>query len=101
MQYPSCKYAKGLPLSFEGIWKGTFSFKKWYIKGKGLNLGVKPPRRKCVSLPRAVLRTSTVSRQEPMVIGSWSRISSELAFLREDLPSSGLHRILSSMSGCI
>ena len=43
MQSSKQGMCKGYHLSIEGIRKGYLFCKKWYIKGKGLDLGAEPP----------------------------------------------------------
>ena len=42
---------KGYHLSIKGIQKGYLFREKWYIKGKGLDLGAKPPRKNICWVP--------------------------------------------------
>ena len=43
MQSSKQGMCKGYHLSIEGIRRGYFFVKKWYIKRKGLDLGAEPP----------------------------------------------------------
>ena len=38
------RYVKGVPIVENAYERGTLIREKWYIKGKGLDLGAEPPR---------------------------------------------------------